>query len=194
MRALLRSVSSSFLATISMLWPFDRVLDALEALGGVVGRKRADEDGHLAAIGQELDDLLAEGLAGLEVVGADVEQPIGFGAVGVEADDVGFSRRVLMLPTWSLGAMTLTAMPLYPWLTRFSRIWFCSSALPFGGILMSTWTSASFSYLCTPAAAIFQNSLALLVTKASFRLLRIRRLEDLNRGLLAGRRLSRCRG
>src|SRR5438128_1876386 len=33
---------------------------------------------------------------------------------------------------------------------------------------MSTCTLASFSYLCTPAAAIFQNSLALLVTNASF--------------------------
>src|SRR4051812_25550605 len=32
---------------------------------------------------------------------------------------------------------------------------------------MSTWTLPSFSYLCTPAAAIFQNSLVLLVTKAS---------------------------
>src|SRR5690348_8491748 len=34
---------------------------------------------------------------------------------------------------------------------------------------MSTFTPASFSYACTPAAAIFQNSLALLVTNASFR-------------------------
>src|SRR5438067_6277073 len=34
---------------------------------------------------------------------------------------------------------------------------------------MSTCTPDSFSYLCTPAAAIFQNSLALLVTKASLR-------------------------
>src|SRR2546423_1912509 len=33
---------------------------------------------------------------------------------------------------------------------------------------MSTWMLASFSYLCTPAAAIFQNSLVLLVTNASF--------------------------
>src|SRR5581483_3276910 len=64
--------------------------------------------------------------------------------------------------------MTLTAMPLYPWLTRFSRYPFCSSVFPLGGILMSTCTPASFSYLCTPAAAIFQNSLALLVTNASF--------------------------
>src|SRR5205823_5268940 len=30
----------------------DRVLDAGEALGGVVGGERADEDGHLAAIRQ----------------------------------------------------------------------------------------------------------------------------------------------
>src|SRR5262249_33716698 len=73
----------------------------------------------------------------------------------------------LTLLIWSLGAMTLTAMPLYPWLTRFSRYEFCSSVFPLGGILMSTCTPASFSYLCTPAAAIFQNSLALLVTKAS---------------------------
>src|ERR1041385_3799532 len=48
-------------------------------------------------------------------------------------------------------------------------IWFCSSTLPLGGILISTCTPASFSYLWTPAAAIFQNSRALLVTKASFR-------------------------
>src|SRR4051812_15866754 len=32
---------------------------------------------------------------------------------------------------------------------------------------MSTWTLPSFSYLWTPAAAIFQKSLALLVTNAS---------------------------
>src|SRR5688572_14508462 len=32
---------------------------------------------------------------------------------------------------------------------------------------MSTWTLASRSYLCTPAAAIFQNSLALFVMNAS---------------------------
>src|SRR5678816_656347 len=76
---------------------------------------------------------------------------------------------LLISATWSLGAIALTAMPLYPWLTKFSRIWFCSSTLPLGGILMSTCTPASFSYLWTPAAAIFQNSLALLVTKASFK-------------------------
>src|SRR5881275_2342441 len=45
---------------------------------------------------------------------------------------------------------------------------FCSSVLPLGGILMSTWMFASFSYLWTPAAAIFQNSLVLFVTNASF--------------------------
>src|SRR6266550_7228488 len=50
-------------------------------------------------------------------------------------------------------------------------IWFCSSVLPLGGILMSTWTLPSPSYLWTPLEAIFQNSLALLVTKASLRTL-----------------------
>src|SRR5688572_3875961 len=82
-----------------------------------------------------------------------------------------FCAALLMAATWSLGAMALTAMPLYPWLTRFSRIWFCSSTLPLAGILISTCTPASFSYFRTPAWAIFQNSLALLVTNASFRLL-----------------------
>src|SRR5690606_5202234 len=36
-----------------------------------------------------------------------------------------------------------------------------------GGIFRSTWTLLSNSYFFTPAAAIFQNSLALLVTNAS---------------------------
>ena len=79
-----------------------------------------------------------------------------------------FLPAALISAIWSFGAITLTAMPLYPWLTAgFRAIWFCSSGLPVGGILMSTCTPDSFSYLCTPAAAIFQNSLALLVTKAS---------------------------
>src|SRR5690349_10315658 len=47
-------------------------------------------------------------------------------------------------------------------------IWFCSSGVPFGGIFTSTCTRPSASYLRTPAAAIFQNSLALFVTNASF--------------------------
>src|SRR6185295_15301490 len=46
-------------------------------------------------------------------------------------------------------------------------IWFCSSGVPFGGIFTSTCTRPSASYLRTPAAAIFQNSLALFVTNAS---------------------------
>ena len=46
---------------------------------------------------------------------------------------------------------------------------FCSSVLPLGGSFTSTCTPVSFSYLATPAAAIFQNSLALFVTNASFR-------------------------
>src|SRR5688572_398530 len=75
------------------------------------------------------------------------------------------------MAVWSLGALTLTAMASYPWLTRFSRIWFCSSTVPVGGCLMSTRTLPSFSYLCTPLEAIFQKSLALLVTNASLSVL-----------------------
>jgi hypothetical protein len=72
--------------------------------------------------------------------------------------------------------MALTAMASYPWLTRFCRICVCSSKVPFGGSLMSTWTLPSCSYLWTPAAASCQKELVLLVTNASFTgLLELRR-------------------
>src|SRR6185295_5355583 len=45
---------------------------------------------------------------------------------------------------------------------------FCSAAEPVGGILMSTCTLASCSYLCTPDDATFQNSPGPFVTNASF--------------------------
>src|SRR5688500_8662834 len=44
---------------------------------------------------------------------------------------------------------------------------FCSAVVPGEGILTSTCTPVSFWYLLTPAEAIFQKSLALLVTNAS---------------------------
>src|SRR6187399_2233314 len=45
---------------------------------------------------------------------------------------------------------------------------FCSAAEPVGGILTSTWTLPSCSYLRTPAAATFQNSPTPFVTNANF--------------------------
>ena len=69
--------------------PGDHVGDPLETLGRVIGRERPHEDRDLAPVGEQRDNPAAQHLAGLVVVGSDVEQPLGLGRIRVEGDEVG---------------------------------------------------------------------------------------------------------
>ena len=52
----------------------------------------------LPPLGSKLDDLAAQHLAGFVVVGADVEQAVRLGRVGVEGDEVGLLGDLVQHP------------------------------------------------------------------------------------------------
>ena len=130
--------------------------------------ERADEHRHVAAVRQQLDDLAAERAAGFVVVGADVEQALRLRRVGIERDewrlrgDAVEHRHLIVRRDGADrdGVVALTREVLEDLVLLLGRAVRAASST-------STWTLPSASYLRTPAAAIFQNSLALLVTNAS---------------------------
>ncbi|MGY2931999.1 hypothetical protein ACVWZ6_001601 [Bradyrhizobium sp. GM6.1] len=81
------------------LGPFralQRLAHAVNAFGEVLGAGTTRNHGVFAAVGPQLQELLAEGDAELLVVGADIGDALGAGRIGVEGDDrdAGRGRRV----------------------------------------------------------------------------------------------------
>src|SRR5205823_1195595 len=65
----------------------DRVLDALDALAGVVGAGQPDEADALAAIGQRLQHHLAGLLAGQDIGTADIGDAVGLRRIAVGGEE-----------------------------------------------------------------------------------------------------------
>ena len=110
-RALARSVLSSRLSTISMLWPAMAASMPLRRWAALSAEKRADEHRHLAALRQQLDDLARRApcrprscwcrcRAGAWTVGASESNVMSL-LLAATWSSTG---------TWSFGAITLTAM------------------------------------------------------------------------------------
>ena len=115
------------------LGPFralQRLADAVDAFGQVLGAGTARDHGVFAAVGPQLQELLAERDAHGAVVRADIGMALGARRIGIEGDDRDAGRGAALIDlVMAATSATEMAMPSTFWVTKSWMICACARRL-----------------------------------------------------------------